>query len=172
MIRPALVEKFGIWSEVIAAGGVIGLGLWLVSLGGWVLQPFGLLVAALGGGWALIGWRRMHFRHAVEGPGLVELDEGEIRYFGAGHGLGGTIALADITELRLIRMQGTQHWRLRARAGHAVVIPVAAAGAEVLYDAFSVLPRIDMGRVTAGLARDLPAQSLWIRQQAPDADQA
>jgi hypothetical protein len=163
MIRPELAAALGRWGESFAAGASILAGVWLWSLGGLILQPLGILVALVGAGWALIALRRARFLRTGDAPGLVEFDEGQIGYYGAGQGLGGYVALRELTEIRLVRMKGGQHWRLKDREGQAILIPVAAAGAAQLYDAFSTLPGIDMGALTAALDRDLPAQSLWQR---------
>ena len=61
MIRDGARAALWQWREVIAAGVVAALGLWVATGGGWVLVPFGLLVAAFGAGLAVQGWRRMRF---------------------------------------------------------------------------------------------------------------
>jgi hypothetical protein len=172
MIRPELAARLRLWHESAAAVAVVLAGLWLISLGGWLLQPVGALVAALGAGWLVIALRRLRFARPVEDPGMVDLDEGQIGYFGAGQGLGGYVALEDLAEIRLLSLRGRKHWRLKSRDGAAILIPVAAHGAGVLYDAFASLPGIDMGALAAALDRDLPAQSLWKRAAPGPTDRA
>ena len=165
MIRPELARALMHWREVFAAIATGAFGLWVASLGGLLLQPVGGAIALLGLGWAIIAFRRTRFSRPVEDRGVVEFDEGQIGYFGAGQGLGGYIALDDLTEIRLLTLRGRKHWRLKSREGGAIVIPVAAAGAVALYDAFATLPDVDMGALTVALEHDIPAQSLWIRPQ-------
>lgn len=163
MIRPAARAALLRWREVGAALATLGGGLWLVSLGGWLMQGLGLVVAGLGAGWTVIALRRMRFLRAVTAPGLVEVDEGQISYFGAGPALGGQVALRDLAEIRLLHLRGEHFWRLKQADGQAILIPVAAAGAAALYDAFATLPGIDMRRLSAALNQRATAQSLWRR---------
>ena len=78
--------------------------------------------------------------------------EGEIRYYGA-RAIGGTAALRDLTEIRLLRLNGHDYWRLKTRGGEALLVPVEAKGADRLADAFTALPGLDLGRVSAALAQ-------------------
>ncbi|WP_246831469.1 hypothetical protein [Thioclava sp. L04-15] len=178
VIRPEVAQGFRRWGEVIAAGVAVAFGAWLIWLGGYLLMALGAAAVALGLGWALIGWRRMRFSRDVGAPGLVEIDEGRISYFAASRaraiggpagnvtalGMGGELALREIAEIRLLNLQGKQYWRLRSGAGEALLIPLDAAGANALYDAFASLPGIDMGKLSAALDHELAAQSLWTRR--------
>ena len=163
MIRPAVAAGLARWREVAAALATALLGLWLGSRGGYLLRPLGAGVIVLGAAWGLIAFRRMRFARSIDAPGVVEVDEGQIGYFGAGQGLGGYVALRDLTEIRLLLLRGRQYWRLKGADGQAILIPTAAAGAGALYDAFASLPEIDMGRLTAALDRRVAAQGLWTR---------
>lgn len=91
--------------------------------------------------------------------------EGEIRYFGA-RAIGGTLALRELSEIRLLRLNGHDHWRLKTRGGEALLIPVEAKGADRLADAFAALPGLDLGRVSAALAQKA-GPSLRIVWEAP-----
>lgn len=177
MIRPEVAQGFRRWGEVMAAGAVVAFGAWLIWLGGYLLMPLGVIAGVLGLGWALIGWRRMRFSRETSAPGLVEIDEGRISYFAASRaraiagpgsnvtslGMGGELALRELAEIRLLNLQGKQYWRLRSLSGEALLIPLDAAGADALYDAFASLPGIDMGKLSAALDHQLAAQSLWKR---------
>jgi hypothetical protein len=163
VIRPAARAALLRWREAGAAAATIALGLWLFALGGYLLQGLGLLVAGTGAGWGLIALRRMRFLRAVTAPGLVEVDEGQISYFGAGPALGGQVALRELTEIRLLHLRDQHYWRLKQADGQAILIPVAAAGAAALHDAFATLPGIDMRRLSAALDQRVSVQSLWRR---------
>ncbi|MDI3338207.1 hypothetical protein QKW60_17495 [Defluviimonas aestuarii] len=161
LIRPEIVRGLRRWREVIAAVALGLAGLWLASLGGWLLQGIGLILVALALGWSVIAWRRLRFLRGVAAPGVVEVDEGQVGYFGPN--FGGFIALADIAELRLAEVGGTRHWRMRTHGGEVLTVPVDAAGAERLYDAFATLPGIDMAALTAALDRGVGTLPLWKR---------
>ena len=98
----------------------------------------------------------------------MELDEGAIRYLSPDRLLGGEIALRDLSEIRLLRLNGRAHWRLKSLDGQALLVPVDARGAEGLASAFAALPGVDMGRISAALKADGPTmQTLWTRNNHP-----
>lgn len=165
MIRPELRAHLLQHREAIAAGLGVACALWVATRGGWFLAAIGLVLAALCAGWALSAWHRARFARPVSAPGVVDLDEGRIGYYGTGGAvLGGYVALADLVEIRLLRLGGAPCWRLKSADGQALLVPVAAAGAEKLFDAFATLPGIELGRLAAALSSDIPAQSLWRRR--------
>ena len=141
LIRPAARAALHRWREVIAAAGFAAFGLWLIGLGGLFLVPLGICVVATGAVLGVLGLRRVRFAQAVDAPGVVEVDEGQVGYLGPT--FGGYVALRELVEVRLIELQGRRLWRLKQADGQALLIPVAAAGAERLFDAFSALPGMD-----------------------------
>lgn len=151
MIRPELRALLSRWSEALVAGAIAVIGIWLALRGGWFFWTIGGLVLLVGVALLIGAWRRLPFRRQVDAPGVVELVEGAVRYYGA-RTLGGEIALRDLTEIRLLRLRGHGHWRLRSAGGEALLIPVDAAGAETLAYAFTALPGMDMGAVSEALA--------------------
>lgn len=155
MIRPEVGAAVRRWREVIAAGGVAVAGLWLMRLGGWVLTPVGVGLLALAFGLGVLALRRLRFWHGVNAPGVVEVVEGQISYFGPE--AGGFVALPEVIELRLVVVHGCRHWRLKQGDGQALLIPVAAAGAAQLFDAFASLPGLDSQALVAALDGDAGA---------------
>ncbi len=137
------------WREVIAAGTTAAFGLWLAVQGGPVLLAAGLALAALAAVWAQGALRRRRFVREVAAPGMVEVDEGQIGYLGPA--FGGYVALPDLIEVRMLAMGGRRLWRLKQADGQALLIPVDAAGAERLFDAFASLPGMDTGALLAAL---------------------
>ncbi len=176
-IRPELRAQIYRFREGIVAAIAVALALWLAAQGGYFLTPLGVALAALAVVWGAVALRRARFARPISAPGLVELDEGRIGYFGAGQGLGGYIEIDDLSEIRLIQLRGVPHWRLKAKDGQAIVIPASTTHAERLYDAFARLPGIDMAVLTDALAAAhserpaleggasarIAAQSLWRR---------
>lgn len=152
MIRPELRKWLSRWSEALIAAALSLAGLWLMLRGGWFFALIGALVGLVGAALLIGAWRRMPFRRHISAPGVIEIDEGIIRYYGATD-LGGEIALREVTEIRLVRLAGRGHWRLRATNGEALLVPVDAAGADGLAHAFTALPGVDMGALSAALAQ-------------------
>lgn len=165
MIRPELAAALHRWREPLIAAGIVLAGLWVATRGGWLLGPIGLLIAALGAGLAVTALRRVRFARKVGAPGVVEVDEGQVAYLGPA--TGGFLSLRELVEIRLIAVQGQRHWRLKQTDGQALIIPVDAAGADALYDAFAALPGVDMGRFLAAMEAKAPptdlSSPLWRR---------
>ena len=150
MIRPEVFALIRRAQELIWAAGVIGVGGWLMWLGGYVLVPVGGAVMALGAAFGIMAWRRMRFAQDTLAPGVVEVDEGQIGYLGPT--IGGYVSLPELAEVRLITMRGRRLWRLKQNDGQTILIPVDAAGAERLFDAFASLPGMDSAALVAALA--------------------
>ena len=138
MIRPELRDSLIRLQEVWLCLIVAAFGGWLVYLGGYLLMPLGLVVIVGACAMAVLAWRRLRFVQPVSAPGMVELDEGQISYFGPQ--IGGSISLSDLVELRIISLRGRRLWRLKQADGQAILIPIEAEGAAQLFDAFCSLP--------------------------------
>ncbi len=149
LIRPVVLAGLRRGREVIAALVLVALGLWLAWLGGYLLVPLGLGIVAIGAAWALQALRRLRFAQSGRSPGMVEVDEGQIGYLGPAEG--GFVGLPDLVELRLISLRGRRVWRLKQADGQALLVPVDAAGAERLFDAFASLPGMDTQALVAAL---------------------
>jgi hypothetical protein len=71
MIRPAALATFVRLREVGYGLATIGAGLWLIALGGYLLTPVGVAIAALGIGWMVLATRRLRFRQAIDGRSVI-----------------------------------------------------------------------------------------------------
>ncbi len=67
-------------------------------------MPLGAVLGATGLAWLVVALRRRRFARAIEAPGVVEVDEGQIGYLGPT--FGGYIALRELAEIRMIDVQG------------------------------------------------------------------
>lgn len=145
-IRPEILAALARWRGVIGALATGVFGWWLgtrwfgsIAVIGWglvVLSPVLLLIAI----------QRRRFADAGgEGPGMVELVEGRIGYFGPAGG--GFAALDDLDEILLAGPDSARIWILRSRSQPDLIVPLGAEGAEALFDAFVTLP----GTTAAGL---------------------
>jgi hypothetical protein len=149
LIRPEVTAALLRGREVIIGMIILAGGLWLIGLGGYLLVPVGLAIAALGLGWAVLAWRRLKFAQDGDAPGVVEVDEGQIGYLGPN--VGGFVSLPDLVEVRLVTMRGRRLWRLKQSDGQALLVPVDATGAERLFDAFAALPGMDTAALVSAL---------------------
>lgn len=149
MIRPEFIQLIWRGRELLWALVVVFCGLWLVWLGGFVLVPLGVVIAALGSGMALLAWRRMRFAQTVDAPGIVEVNEAQVGYLGPANG--GFVSLAELVEVRLVTVRQRRFWRLKQADGQTLLIPVEAEGADGLFDAFASLPGMDTATLVAAL---------------------
>lgn len=167
MIRPAARAFLARWQEAGFGAAVLAGGVWIAAQGGWVLLPAGGGIAALGGGLMLLALRRLRFAAAPATPGVVEVDEQQVGYLGPAGG--GFVSLRELVELRLIARGGRRFWRLKQADGQALLIPVDAAGADRLFDAFSALPGLDSGALVAALTPAAPGGAGALLPAGPEA---
>ncbi len=160
-IRPKARQEIARWSEVAAAVGAALVGTLLMRMGGFLFLPVGALLTLLSLGWLLNALRRLSFQRPVAAPGVVEVIEGQVGYFGPT--FGGFVALDEVNELRLTDFHGARQWRLRTLSGEVLLIPIDATGAEKLFDAFATLPGIDMAALSVALNRGASTLPLWTR---------
>jgi len=160
LIRPELVTTLKRWSEVLTGLGVAAFGLWALQARDTFFQGLAALVILAGIALAIIGWRRLRFHRDGTAPGVVQVVEGQISYYGPTDG--GFIALGDLVELHLVDTGAS--WLLIAQDGTRLEIPVAAAGADALFDAFTRLPDLRMQAILDALdAPDPPpARAVWL----------
>lgn len=163
-LRPEATALILRWREVLTGLAFAALGAWISLWGGPFFAVIGGGLALTGAALALIGWRRMRFARGAGAPGVVEVVEGQVSYFGPHHG--GFAALADLTELALVPGPDGRVWRLSQPDGTVLAIPTTAAGAEALFDAFSGLPGLDSATLIAALdGRGDVARIVWRRRR-------
>ncbi len=151
-IRPQAREALIRWREALVGGAASALGIWWVFGNGPLLLLPGAVLAIGGIALIWIGFQRARFRSAGEGPGTVQVDEGQITYFGPL--TGGAVALRELTHVTLDATLFPSHWRLKQGGASELLVPVNAAGAERLFDAFSTLPGFSMEHALTALRSD------------------
>ncbi len=150
------------WRESLAGIGVFALGLWWVLGTGRLMSIIGAIAIVAGAALALVGYQRARFRTAGDGIGSVDVDEGQVTYFGPLSG--GALAMRDLQDLALVRSRQTPHWRL-SDGNDALYIPVNADGADALFDAFTVLPGLKVERMLSVLADENAHDTvIWSRE--------
>lgn len=159
MIRPEAAAALTRWSEAIVSVAVTAFGIWLIVLGGWLLWALGAVVVLTGLGLLRGALQRLRLVPAGDGPGLVEIDEGQVAWYGPG--VGGFVSLAELADIGLVRVQGVRSWRLRQRDGQLLLVPVDASGVEGLHQALGVLPGLDLRQLSDALARDHDTPFVW-----------
>jgi hypothetical protein len=137
-VRPEARAAIWRWREVLIGSGIALLGTsWVLGPGG-LLGWVGWLLIIAGAALVVVGVQRVRFRTGTDGQGVVQVDEGQITYFGPL--TGGTVALSDLTVIRHDPTMKPAHWVLEQPTQIPLMIPVDATGVDALFDVFATLP--------------------------------
>lgn len=163
-VRPEAQKVVRQWREVLIGAAVLTLGLYWAS-GFGLLKWIGAVVAIAGGAMIVAGIQRARFRGKLGGPGLVQVDEREITYYGPLDG--GAVAIDEMTGLSLDARSDPPVWVLRQPSVPPLHIPVNAEGTDALFDAFAALPGIRTEHMLAQLkAKPDHPVVIWSKQAA------
>ncbi len=165
-IRPEAQAFLWRWRELFGALALLLLGLRWAIWGIGLMQITGWACVALALVLGVVGAQRMWFRLGSGGPGVVQVTEGQISYFGPL--TGGAVARSEIETLRLDHTARPSHWVLEQPGQSPLAIPVTAAGAEALFDVFASLPGLKTERMLSELHHKGPHQVvIWQRSPEP-----
>ena len=152
-IRPEVRAIFLRWREALIGAAVLLLGLyWSFGVTPGLLTWVGYLALVLGAVLAFAGIQKGRARMGGGGPGVVQVVERRIGYFGPLNG--GMVDLDAVTSLSLDPAEHPRHWVITHEGGPALHIPVNAEGADALFDAFASLPGLSPGRMAATLKQE------------------
>ncbi len=165
-IRPEAQAFLWRWRELLGALALLLLGLRWTIWGIGLMQITGWACVALALVLGVVGAQRMRFRLGSGGPGVVQVTEGQISYFGPL--TGGAVARSEIETLRLDHTARPSHWVLEQPGQSPLAIPVTAAGADALFDVFASLPGLKTERMLSELHHKGPHQVvIWQRSPEP-----
>ena len=161
-MRPEALRTLSRWQGILISLGILGFG-GLIALTSFGLTFWlGCTVAGLGAISAVAAAQRMRFAAGTGGPGVVQIDEGAIGYFGPLGG--GVVARSEMTALALDRTGKPAHWALSQPGQDDVMIPLTAAGADALFDVFAALPGMRTERMLAEMRKSGRGRAtLWQR---------
>ncbi len=164
-VRPEAKAEILRLREILIGVICIALGAYWALGVGQLLGYVGILLVILGASLCVIGYQRSRFRIGGQGPGVVQVVEGQIAYFGPLNG--GTLATEAIERLALDPSGKPAHWILEHSGQPALHIPVNAEGADALFDVFSALPGIKTERLLSELHRKTVIPTvIWERNPA------
>ncbi len=165
-LRPEARAALWRWREVIIAATVIALGLWWAIGSFGIVRWIGIVIVIAGVILALAGIQQGRFRQTGDGPGVVQVTERRLAYFGPLSG--GTMDIDNLFRLELDPQAiPSPNWVLTERGGHQLYIPVNAIGADGLFDLFGALPNLETEAMLAVLTRT-PDARVTIWEQTPD----
>ncbi len=144
MFRPEALARLARWKEPILIALVLIFAIrqfWrAVTFGSWISGAVGLVLIAIVASLLYVSYLRARLRRDVTGPGIVEVDEGNITYFGPASG--GEVQLDNITRIQISTLpsvSGDRNWIIWHHGG-SLVVPVAAEGADRLPEVLTALP--------------------------------
>ena len=151
------------WREVLLAGVVFLLGVWWALTGVGINVWLGYIFCLIGIGWGVAAVQRARFAQDGDGPGVVQIRERRLAYFGPLDG-----GIMDVADLSRLEIDPTSHpdpsWVLTSIEGQVLAIPINAKGAEGLFDVFASLPDIKTNTVLDVLSRTPDARvTVWSR---------
>lgn len=170
-LRPEAVMFLRRWREVGVAGAVALAGLWGAFTQDGILFFLSLLGLPVGGALLWEGIHRARLPQLWFGPGLVELDERLITYFGP-HG-GRSVSVDALTRVEIVTsdlgpFEGDVLWLLHSDEGPPLEIPANASGARAIQDALLALPSVDHRRVVQAMGAFEPRVFvIWQRDGGP-----
>lgn len=165
-VRPEARAALARWREALWGGAVVVLGLWWGFGASGVLSWIGFAALAAGVALTATGVQRARFRGDAGGPGVVQVTEGQIAYFGPR--TGGAVAMTELSELALATSAGNRGWILRQPNQPDLEIPLDAEGADRLFDAFASLPGIRTERMLARMREDTADPVVIWRRPSPE----
>lgn len=166
-IRPPVVTHFTKWREAYFAGFIMGLGCWAFLQGqstlNLVLQAIGLIIALAGIIFLRTAIQRIRFRKSQKAPGMVDVTEREISYFGPMHGK--TISLECLNKIELRESEAyASIWVLHHTEGDPMIVPTTAKGSDRLFDAFVSLSGVKMDVLVSAINQvPIHSQVIWER---------
>jgi len=161
--RPEVRAFFWRWREVLLAGVVLLLGIWWALSGVGINVWLGYIFCLIGIGWGIAGVQRARFAQDGDGPGVVQIRERRLAYFGPLDG-----GIMDVADLSRLEIDPASHpdpsWVLTSIEGQILNIPINAKGAEDLFDVFAGLPDIKTNTVLDVLSHTPDARvTVWSR---------
>lgn len=166
-IRPTVAAHFIKWREAYFVTGVLLLGFWLFIHGAntlnLVLQALGLVISLAGIVLLRTTIQRIRFKRRQIAPGMVDVNEREISYFGPMHGK--TISLESLHKIELRESEAyAAIWVLHHSEGDPMIVPTTAKGSDRLFDAFTSLSGVKMDALIAAINQTpIQAQVIWRR---------
>lgn len=149
-VRPELKQRIWRWREVLVGMFVASCGmLWAVTQNG-ILAALGTSLAIVGAVVVFAGFQRTRFRVGSGGPGVVQITERQVTYYGPFDG--GAVSIDALGSVEL-DPSARPHpvWILSEIGGMTLHIPTHAENAEALFDVFSTLEGIRTENMLAQL---------------------
>jgi len=164
-IRPEIRNALWRWREALFGAFLASFGMyWAVSQRG-LIAVIGTSLAIVGALIIFAGIQRTRFRVGSGGPGVVQVHERLVTYYGPLDG--GSVSIDALKSVELDpKAQPAAEWLLTEVGGSLPLrIPTNAENAEALFDVFAALSGIKTENMLSKL-RDDPGQRVTIWQES------
>ncbi len=149
-IRPEVRAALWRWREVLLGAVITALGAnWAFGSFG-VMGWLGWVVLVVGLSLLIAGLQRARVRPRSGGPGVVELDEGQLSYLHPENGAIVTLPAVIRIEIETTGagpVEDDLFWRFFQNNGYRARIPASAVGGERLFDSLAGFPGADYQKV-------------------------
>lgn len=167
LIRPEVKSRFWRFREAAFGFVMAAVGIyWAVTSHG-VLSAAGMSISIAASLLIFAGLQRARFRVSGDGPGVVQIDERQVIYYGPHDG--GVISVDSLTRLELEpRARPAGAWVLTEPGAPVLEIPTNADNADALFDVFASLKGLDTEHMLRQLSTDPRSRVLiWEAAQTP-----
>ncbi|MBC7155267.1 MAG: hypothetical protein H5U19_11795 [Rhodobacteraceae bacterium] len=167
VLRPEAMALLLRWREAIIGAGVAAMGLYGAATTVGIVFYLSLLGLPIGAALIREGVQRARMPEGGYGPGVIEVDERQITYFGPRSG--SAVSVDALTRIDIVTTDRGPYaddvfWVFHAEDAAPMVVPFGAVGSDRLYDALTALPGLDPGRILAA-TRDFTPRTTVIWQR-------
>ncbi len=159
-IRPEILNGIWRWREALFGAFMAACGMvWAVTQQG-VLAAIGTSIAIVGALIIFAGIQRTRFCVGSGGPGVVQVHERLVTYYGPHDG--GSVSIDALQSVELNPTTKPATWVLTEVGGQPLSIPTNAENAELLFDVFAALDGIRTENMLAKLrANPVEPVTIW-----------
>ena len=136
-LRPEVISGLLRWRDALVGSVLIAFGLYSAFTGLTVQRWTGYLLILLGAALLWEGIKRARFPAPGGGPGVVDVDERQITYFGPLGG--GAVSIDELSRVEIRTGPAGPHWDFTDTSGATLTIPGNAENVELLFDALAAL---------------------------------
>jgi hypothetical protein len=149
-IRPELKEALSRFRDAVIGVGVSLFGIyWAINSQGF-MSIVGTSLAVAGALLVFAGIQRGRFMVGSDGVGVVDVDEGQVTYFGPLGG--GSVVIDDLLKVEYdATARPVAEWILHDPVNGELRIPTNAKGADALFDVFASLSGMQTEKMLAVL---------------------
>lgn len=168
-LRPEAKATLLRWREALIGAGLLAISVWWGLGAHGFVRGTAIVIGTVGLALLWNGVRRARFQPGTGGPGMVEVDERQITYFGPDGG--GAISIDALVRVTIHTtadgpFEDDVFWVFDDDAGAHLRIPSSAEGAGALFDALVALPGANYEAVIRAMqSTELAQFDIW--QKSP-----